>query len=402
MADENKNEETNFSAWADVDMTEKSEEISTENKETTEVEETAELGSEANSVNAENSSESKAENEEGEEVKTPEAILKEIAELPENKDKSTEELQSILEAKLNEDLEKEIVIGDSEDLKNPLLEDKEIKWGDIAKQLELVDEVGEDFKYENLKETIDKKIENEINKVKQEYSSFDQLNDVSKTFVKYMNEMGTESLKTFLNPLEQYDKLLSLPKDKLVEENFRAYKDEKGNQYYSEEDIAEKMLDLEENEAELKKEYDKIKLSLIDGRKNAEQILSERMEYELQEHQKQKQTQHIDSNLIMNELKSVNEFAGVKIAEKGKESLAKMIESKEVEKLLKDPKFLVNSIMFHKFGDEAIKAIRKVEYEKGKNKALSRQYNIPAINGGTPGAVAPTEKKSGTFADWGK
>jgi len=404
------NEEKNFSAWSDVDMQsetaienaeEKKEEII--NEQTKEEVINDELG--AGEKKEEQQEEIKKEEIKTDEpvTKTPEELLKEITSLPENKDKSKEELQEILENKLNEGLNEELVLDVEGSNKSQSNEEEKIDYSKIALDLELVEKVEGDFKFDNLKEAFQTKLSTETEKIKDEYSVYDKLNPTAKIFVQFLNENGTDALQDFISPLSQYDKYLALPKEALVEENLKALKDEKGQPFYSEEEIADKMIEFEEEPSKLKAEYDKIRLSLIDGRKQSAQILAERLETEKQYLSQKKEESFVDDLKVLDEIKRTDSFAGVKISDNGKQVLAKSIEDKELQVLLKDPKFLANSILFHKFGDQALKTIAKVEFEKGKNKALSRQYNIPSINGGTPGsATNPNLGKSGTFSDWGK
>jgi len=243
---------------------------------------------------------------------------------------------------------------------------------------------------------------NIVNAVKAEYGAYDELGEVEKNFVHHLKENGIEAMEDFLNPVKQYDGYLSMGKEDLVEANLKAVTDENGKPYYSEEEIAEKMIDYEDDAKGLKNEYDKVRQSVIGARNNAINGMSDLIAQDREARATQESASSYDVEATSNYVSSVDEFSGTKIGESGKAQINKMITSGEVENLMKDPKILAESLMYRKFGKAALDNVKKTAYEQGKNMSLAKQYNVPSINGGSPGGAGNVtgNEKSGTFGDW--
>jgi hypothetical protein len=397
---------SDFSAWADGDMTDVVDEPqdadtqdnqdtddnadnadtddSNDSQESGDKDESSdELGGEADKP----TDEADTDESDADEPKTPEDIIAEIKEDEANKDLSEEELQTKIEEALNEASSEDTELGGTEEVGD--VTDETLDWSTVAGSLDIVD--GEDIKIESkedLNNYIKERIDSEVNAVKKQSDEYFGLTQEAKSMAKFMAENGIDAVQRYLDPLSGVDKYLAMSKEALVEENLKAVTDEKGNQYYTDDEIAEKMVDLQEDPKALKAEYDKVYLALVEQKKSITNDIAGRMEADMAERASlEKQADLIESKAVEAVLSRTEKFMDSTINKNGKSSIMEMVKSGEAEKLMREnPEFLVNSLLYYKFGETAQKNLVKREFEKGRNKSLATLHNIPSINGGNDGS----------------
>lgn len=276
-----------------------------------------------------------------------------------------------------------------EEDKTKLQDIKEVKeftgsWKDLAKDVigeELTDEITsyQDF-VAKAQERVNAKIEQERSKITE--NPIEVLKTIDEEFANlYEFKKNGGELKNYYNSFNEIDNFISLPDEKLLEEEFKTYKDSFGRRLYSDSEIQNKIMTLVE-EDKIGSEAKQLREQLYNVRKDIEVNIIEEQKA-AQQFKIEQENLKIEqkANEVSKILSGTNEFLGGKLEQKHKDYVLSQYKQKHQE-LLNDPKAIAEFMLFKTFGEQALKRKNEAEFQKGKDKIKQELHNVPPINSG--------------------
>ena len=343
-----------------------------------------------------------------EENETKDEIPKEVEapdtseEIAEAKKEETSEVETSEETKEVEETKEESDFNFKapEETSEETTEDSET-WKNIGQDLDL-DVQGDDFDdfksafAEKLKQAQDEAYSYGLKEAETELGDIDP---ETKSLLE-LSKNGVD-LKEYLDPINTIDGYLNYDDKSLVEEEFRNIMN--GEQrLYSDEQVASKIERLEDNEM-LSDKADEIRETLIVEKENlSQEIISENQQQQEEAYHQQQENLRAQSENFINTVASTNEFMGGKIGDDIKDHVSNMWSKGKVHELFNDPKKIVDYVLYHTVGDQALEQRKNESFSNGQSKAKRSLHNIPPVTseGASRGVGDTPTEEAGDFSIW--
>jgi hypothetical protein len=280
---------------------------------------------------------------------------------------------------------------------NAPADEEQSSWFLIAKETGLGDLKADDF--DNFKTTLSEKLAAERKAGKEEAANINMLEEFPAEVQSEAKEAiallrSGKSLSALVEPLRPYQEVLAMNNEDRVRAMYsgQGHKEEWINQEIERQKEAG-MID------HMGEQIGTNVTNMMDAKKNeivsqAEKSVAQTKATIIAEREKE------DASII-EELRRRSTYMGGKLTDKAKEHLEAKWKNGEYRRRLKsDSAFLVDAMLQSEFGPQAIEAVRKTEFEKGRGIAREKLHNTKGGVGAESGRHTPGTEVAKGFDGW--
>ena len=277
-------------------------------------------------------------------------------------------------------------------------EEEENSWATVAKDLGI--EVKEDS-FDSFKASVEERIAKAVEEGKTQAAKIEleKFTPEAQKVVEFLNANPGAKIDDFIAPLKAFDEVLALDNESILAQDLEL----KG---LSAEEVQTKieawkdanMLDVE---AKL------LKNEILAVRANTEQqLIADAKAQQVYRYQQDQAAIKQENESIINAIKEVKTFMGFKIPESAKQYIQKQWESGEVRKAFQSNPGEVVQFMLNKYiGQEALKELKKTQFQKGRDEIQSKLHNTKELSsseasGRREKTVSKTQVGAGGFDAW--
>lgn len=202
-----------------------------------------------------------------------------------------------------------------------------------------------------------------------------------------LTEMGFSPEKLY-EQKQQLRNVMALDDAALIRKDLE-YRADEG---WTETTIDTQMEKLSANPAQLKAEADIIRIGLKNTEKqilNNETTLIQQFEEGKKVAAQQQQAQRLAQ--VKTALDTVSEFMGAPVTAVVRERIFSKYSAGHYENVLKDPKLIAESILFHEVGQKLIASLRNTAFETGRDEKEKKLSNIPPTTQAAGSVVKPNQ-----------